>query len=297
MRYLWGAILTAIFFAGCGVSVFQMGTDITYAKQQIKNGVDIHARYEDKETVLFWAAKEGSIELVDFYLSHGADINAKNRWDSRPLHWAVYANQLQMVKHLISKAAQLTAKDAAGRTALQLAQSEGFKGMVEYLKPLMKRDYPAFIKAKKANTLQGYKIFMQAYAQSPFMPLVETLIKQRTEKLFDNPQELARIKAKLMALIDTRQIKKFMDYTAKDHKALIYAKNDEKLSLLFVGPKDLTVGQVLAYYEENYGELVLAAKIKGLKKPYKDFSFDEIKTLKKMGLADILLAAMLEVSH
>ena len=297
MRYLLGGIIAMVFLSGCGVSVLQMGTDISYAKQQIKNGVDIHAKYDDKETVLFWAAKEGSIEMVDFYLSKNADINAKTEWDSTPLHWAVYANQLKMVKHLISKGAEVRAKDAAGDTALSLAKSEDFKNIYEYLKTLMELDYPAFSKAKKANTLEAYKNFMTKHAQSAYATLVQELIKQRTQKLFNNPDELKQISKKLHTFVERKNIKAFMNYIKKNQKAYIYAKNDDSLALLFVGPKALTVGQVLSYKEEKIGELVLAAKIKGQKKPYKDFSFDEIRVLKKMGLTDRLLAAMLEATN
>jgi len=297
MKSLLHSIIITMLFSGCGVSVLQMGTDLSYAEKQLINGVDVNARYEDGETVLFWAAKEGSKVLVDFYLSKGADINAKNKWGSTPLHWAVYANQFSMLKHLVSKGADITAKDVAGDTVLTLAQSENFKHLIDYLTLLVKIEQPAFVKAKKENTLQGYKVFKQKYSQSAYLPLVETLMEQRTKILFDDPQEIEKIKAKLTSFISAKKMHALMDYIKSHQKALIYAKNDDVWSLLFVGPKDLSVGEVLAYHEQNYGELVLAAKIKGLKKPYKDFSFAEIKELKNMGLTDILLAAMLEVSH
>lgn len=297
MRYFFASLTALITLTGCGVSVLEMGTNLSYAKQQIKNGVDIHAQYEDKETVLFWAAREGSIEMVDFYLSKGADINAKNEWKSSSLHWAVYANQLQMVKHLISNGADITAKDAAGDTALALATSEGFKNISDYLQKITRVDYPAFHKAKKENTLQSYKEFMQNHANSVYSALVEKRIKKRTQELFKNPHEREKLSEKLHALISSKHIKKFIDFINANEKANVFAKNDESLALLFVGPKGLSVGEVLSYKEENIGELVLAAKIKGQKKPYKDFSFDEIKILKKMGVTDRLLAAMLEVTN
>jgi len=42
--------------------------------------------------------------------------------------------------------------------------------------------------------------------------------------------------------------------------------------------------------------MVLVSKIKNHKKPYIDFSLEELQTLKQLGISDIILSTMLDVT-
>lgn len=74
------------------------------------------------------------------------------------------------------------------------------------------------------------------------------------------------------------------------------AKYKYEMQLMNLGPKTLTVGKLLALYMEGIGEKTLAAKVLAKSSPYKDFEIEEIKYLKKKGLPDGLIEAMIQAT-
>lgn len=66
--------------------------------------------------------------------------------------------------------------------------------------------------------------------------------------------------------------------------------------LLYTGPRELRIGTIAKMLEHSFGEKVIVAKINGVKEPYRDFSFDELVTLKKLKFSDDIIAAMLNVT-
>ena len=69
-----------------------------------------------------------------------------------------------------------------------------------------------------------------------------------------------------------------------------------ELSLMKLGPQNLTVAKVLALSKEGLADATLAAKIRASQQSYKNFSIEEIRFLNQKGLNDKLISAMIEVT-
>lgn len=84
-------------------------------------------------------------------------------------------------------------------------------------------------------------------------------------------------------------------YINKNPRAAHYIP-DYKLRLLFIGPENLQVGDIIKYKKKRMSDVLLAAKIKSSKTPYKQFSMEEIEMLQHYNISDSLIAAMIEVT-
>ena len=84
-------------------------------------------------------------------------------------------------------------------------------------------------------------------------------------------------------------------YVNNNPRAAYYIP-DYKLRLLFIGPENLQVGDLIKYKKKKMSDLLLAAKIKSSKTPYKQFNMEEIEMLQEYNISDTLIAAMIEVT-
>ena len=64
--------------------------------------------------------------------------------------------------------------------------------------------------------------------------------------------------------------------------------------LSLTGPKGMRVHDLLKLLKQGIEDKVIAAKIRMQNAIYKDFGFEEIGTLKKMGMTGVLIEAMLD---
>jgi ankyrin repeat protein len=131
----------------------------------IKRGlIDIHARYENSDTILHIAAScNASPEILSILIEAGAspsginpDVNAKNDNNYTPLHSAVQNNNIEAVKILVSKYADPNITDNNrtilssllgrnnGECPLYLAQKNDYHSkktleIIDFLEPLTNR--------------------------------------------------------------------------------------------------------------------------------------------------------------
>lgn len=332
MRYILAFIVVLVVFSGCaGVNIKRMGTDMNYAQLQISKGIPVdtknpwgstplhEATYNGKlpvakylienganvnqkgyngNTPLLFAASEGYLAIVKYLIDQGADVNRVNRWQAIPIHYAAQAGHLEVVKYLVSKGSSLIHKDTDKyKTPLQWAQRKNKTSVATYLENLSKPDYGAYLSVKNKDNFDAYKSFMKNYPNSSFRPQVQSLIAEKVQKLLGDTKAMKKVSKKVLGYLKAKDINKIIHYTHENELANAYVEHHGQLYLLLVGPKAFPVGRILQYKKEGHGESILVAKIKGQKAPYKDFTFDEINIMKKMGLTDNLLGAMIEATN
>lgn len=87
-----------------------------------EQGADVNFIYGSrKQTLLHWAAENGSFGVTKFLLAHNADINALRRDNSTPLHLAAKNGHTYVAQLLIDRGVILSARTSSRKTARDLA--------------------------------------------------------------------------------------------------------------------------------------------------------------------------------
>jgi len=76
-------------------------------------------------TPLHVAIKKGSMDVIEFLLSHGSNVNARDNNGATPLHTAVWNNRHEGAGLLLSNGADVNARNDLGETPLSYARMRG----------------------------------------------------------------------------------------------------------------------------------------------------------------------------
>ena len=80
------------------------------------------------------AARKGDLKKVQQLVDSGADINQLDKTGFTALHWAAMANKKEVAEFLIQKGADINIRESKYQLSpLDIAQSRGFKDMVDFL--------------------------------------------------------------------------------------------------------------------------------------------------------------------
>jgi len=141
-------------------------------------------------------------------------------------------------------------------------------------------------------------------AYEPKNPLITTVHANKNDNIKVVKNKKQEMKEQAMILKYKETIASYIQ--KKDYSGLKTYVNqtpgasryipDYKLRLLFIGPERFQVGDIINYKKKNMSDLLLAAKIRSSKTPYKQFSMEEIVMLQEYKISDTLIAAMLEVT-
>ncbi|QQR49155.1 ankyrin repeat domain-containing protein [bacterium] len=109
------------------------------AAKLIKHGADVNLADNESGTPLHAAAFSGFIENLQLLLNSKANVNAVDKDNITPLHEAAFAGKTESIRELLAYNADITVKvnnpklTAHGKTALEIAQREGYVEIVTLL--------------------------------------------------------------------------------------------------------------------------------------------------------------------
>ena len=82
---------------------------------------------------LHWAASEGKLKSIKFFLDNRADINVTDANGCNPLIIATQYGRIETVAYLIKNGSDLSLRDFNGDTALHWAAYKGFDEIIGLL--------------------------------------------------------------------------------------------------------------------------------------------------------------------
>ncbi len=93
--------------------------------------IHVYASDTDK---LFKSAREGNFSQVKYLLSFKhVDLNARDLYRDTPLHYAAMNGHLKIVKYFVNEGADINTKSVFGRTPLSYAAGNGYSKTVRFL--------------------------------------------------------------------------------------------------------------------------------------------------------------------
>lgn len=94
--------------------------------EMVSRGANINARaFDDGQTALIAAVRNGRPDVVAFLVANGADINLKDAGGT-PLYWAAFSGQAAIYKYLRSRGARLNADEASLAQLLRVVQEKSW---------------------------------------------------------------------------------------------------------------------------------------------------------------------------
>jgi ankyrin repeat protein len=92
--------------------------------------VDVNARaFDDGETALIGAARNGHLDVIEFLLAHGADINRQDAGGT-PLFWAAFTGQKDAFDYLRTRGARLDANEDSMAHLLRILRADGRNDLI-----------------------------------------------------------------------------------------------------------------------------------------------------------------------
>ncbi|MBT5096095.1 MAG: hypothetical protein HOM21_17710, partial [Halobacteriovoraceae bacterium] len=181
-----------------------------------------------------------------------------------------------------------------------------------YTSPEDKREWNNYANSTSVADLDKY---MRRNPKSPFMATA----KERRKEIYDNEIEEYRAARKKNTLsgygnyLDSfpdahnknAVLKRMVKKMSKRATYSLYAETHPEtvkffpkamkldFQLMRIGPNGMTVRDILSHAKGGLGLGMLSAKIKATNGAYKDFTIGEIKHLKKRGMKDKLIEAMI----
>lgn len=114
-------------------------------------GKNLEHKNKNNDTPLLEAALFNHLDIVKYLVEQGGDINTVNTWGWSLLHVSALRGNYEIVKYLIGKGiSHVTSKDNQGDTPLHFAASKGHLDVVKYL--IQQAKAPLDVKNHKGQT-------------------------------------------------------------------------------------------------------------------------------------------------
>ncbi|MHB8843893.1 MAG: ankyrin repeat domain-containing protein [Nitrospirota bacterium] len=263
-------------------------------------------------TPLLCAAHGGHLESVQLLISRGADVNARGTTIGRtPLTAAAYARHAGIATLLIEKGADVNYAVANLEKHEKTKDGAVFlKGLAEKQQPAVQQATPSVIQSPMGEPPSGTTAggampvaaapVRSADTEREKVAYAETKTVNTSDAyekfLLSYPSSENRQDAlERMAGLISKRNGRYADYrkfvTAYED-GLEYVPVKYRLDL--TGPEGMRVHDIAALRKKGIEDNLLCAKIRSGKGSYKDFSFEEIGALKKMGISALLIEAMID---
>ncbi len=96
------------------------------AERLLQQGLETNVSVPDDEmTPLHWAARHGSVDIMQSLIDREADLDAKNNLERTPLHLACVSENVGAIEVLLKNGVNLTVTDAWGEAPLSTSCSTG----------------------------------------------------------------------------------------------------------------------------------------------------------------------------
>lgn len=229
---------------------------VEIAKYLVSKGANIEVKTKTGNTPLTLAYRFRKYNIAKYLVEEGANINHMNNHGDTALHWAVHYGNLESVKSLLKKGAKSNIINNDGQSALMSAKVLRLSKIVQYLE-------------------YGYK---------------EDILAQKKE---ENKKQIEQKQKEVNEYIIRKDLEGLKVYTDTNPNAVYYIK-DDSLRLALTGPKDMKVGDIRKLLKDGRDKGIVISLIKRVKKPYKEFTLDEIDLLAKMELPSQVISAMID---
>jgi ankyrin repeat protein/uncharacterized protein YwgA len=289
----------------------------------LDRGADMNNAYKDSQTILMAALQNGNAAVVNVLLEKGANVNAKETsgttegWTA--LSWAAYNGNPDFVKLLVAKGADVGAALTGLETYVDQWKNynpdqtgtESIKRTNLGIELIGKITFAEWEPYKKANTREAYEEFLAKYPNSIYRAEAMTLLEHArayqqvkalgtldayAEFLRAHPSTPNRREAlATMSRIIKRQggsYEEYKKFAVEYEEGIEFVPSEYRLAV--IGPEGMRVHDILQLLNQGIEDKVIAAKIRMQNSIYKDFNFEEIGTLKKMGMTGTLIEAMLD---
>jgi ankyrin repeat protein len=99
----------------------------------LEGGANAERVNANQQTALHYAAWYGYLDVCRLLLDWGAKVDPLDKWKDTPLHDAARTGQLSVVKLLVERGADVSVKNGRGKTASDMARSEGNLDVANWL--------------------------------------------------------------------------------------------------------------------------------------------------------------------
>ena len=132
------AVAAFLVSQGSPCTVFDLAWigDIERLSKQLADDPSLTSAKANGESLLFAAVRGGSVEAVEYFLTHGAQLDVKGRFQQTPLQVAAYAGCTGVLTALLDHGAPVDEKGRWGETSLHWA---AFRGNTDVAAILLKR--------------------------------------------------------------------------------------------------------------------------------------------------------------
>ncbi|MDD0852039.1 hypothetical protein HBN50_02980 [Halobacteriovorax sp. GB3] len=163
----------------------------------------------------------------------------------------------------------------------QYPSSKSAPEIKERLSELEKEDDMAFSRASKNNTFKSYIGYIESFSKG-----------KHISSAVASAIDVAKVKKKPIRFSHYR---KLISINA-NYMSQIPASDAREIELLEIGPENFNVAKVIELKKKGHSSSILSAKIKATNERYKNFTMEEIGSLKGMGLDEKIIEAMITVT-
>lgn len=259
-------------------------TDVEIAKLLLEKGANPKAVNANGDSAIILAAASGKIGIINLLLENKVDVNTANLTGGTPLVFAAKQGHVEAVKLLLANKAKVNHVTGSANTPLTWAAAGGH---TEIVKLLLAKGADVTIRnleGKTAADLAKEKGKTEVYAL--LVPGHNT-----STQVAATADQTTMVKA----FIKKNDQQGLRNYLNAYPGALAAIENNE-MRLRYTGPTELRILDIEQLSKKNSRSPLIVAQINSAGGPYKKFSANELSILKKMGLADEVVAAMISVT-
>ena len=173
--------------------------DIDGVRGMLAGGVDVNGRDGRSWTGLMHAASRGYTLVVEELLGAEADVGLRAVDGATALYMAAGSGHLEIVKMLLEAGADTEVMGPRGRRAVEVARKEGYAKIAELLEGAKAeralraeaaRDDEAYARARKSDTLAGYRRYEDEHPAGGHLLAVRKRLRELDEAAYGKARRL-----------------------------------------------------------------------------------------------------------